>query len=91
MDDANPDFSDIQDLTFHDSSERKQHIAALGQWSDQDARYFGSLEGGVGAYGLLESYFQHGPDRDRILPTAIFLRANFAGWLRTSMSTNIQQ
>ena len=37
MDDANTDFSDIQHRSFHGSSERKQHIAALGQWSDEDA------------------------------------------------------
>ena len=66
MDDANTDFSDLQHGTFDGRSERKQHIAALGQWSDQDARYFGPLEGRVGAYGLLETYFQPGTDGDRI-------------------------
>jgi hypothetical protein len=37
MDDANTDLSYLQHRTFHGSSERKQHIAALSYWSDEDA------------------------------------------------------
>jgi hypothetical protein len=37
MDDANTDFSDLQHRALHGSSERKKHIAALSQGSDQDA------------------------------------------------------
>ena len=66
MDDANTDFSDVYYRTFHGSSERQKHVAPLGQWSDEDARNFGSLLGRVGANGLFETYFEPGTDRDRI-------------------------
>ena len=66
VDNPQAHFPDRHHGTFDSGSERKQHFAALGQWSDQNARDFGSLLGSVGADRLLKTNLQPGSDRDRL-------------------------
>ena len=66
MDNPKAHFPDRHHRTLDGRSERKQHFAALGQWSDQNAGDLGPLLGSVGADRLLKTYLQSGPDSDRL-------------------------
>ena len=65
MDNPEAYFPDRHHRTFDSGSEGKQHFAAFGEGSGQDAGDPGSLLRGVGADRLLKANLQLGSDGDR--------------------------